>query len=74
MCGGPGGGGCDLALAVDVVEHLGGASYLHARLPGGGQVVVQRDAARRERDLERAVVSLSGEASYLFDAEGRRLR
>ena len=69
--GGAGEGDTDLAVAIDVVEHLGGTSFLYARTANGEDVVIQRDAAKVPPTAE---VTVSIRKSYLFDEKGLRLR
>ncbi|TPL91004.1 sn-glycerol-3-phosphate ABC transporter ATP-binding protein UgpC [Mesorhizobium sp. B2-3-12] len=69
--GGAGEGDADLTVAIDVVEHLGGTSFLYARTAHGEDVVIQRDAARVPQTSE---VTVSIRKSYLFDEKGLRLR
>ncbi|TPM38968.1 sn-glycerol-3-phosphate ABC transporter ATP-binding protein UgpC [Mesorhizobium sp. B2-3-4] len=64
-------GDADLAVAIDVVEHLGGTSFLYARTADGEDVVIQRDAAKVPDTSE---VTVSIRKSYLFDEKGLRLR
>ena len=56
---------------VDVVEHLGGTSFLYASTAAGDDVVIQRDAADAGDDAE---ITVSIRKSYLFDENGLRLR
>ncbi|UCI19270.1 sn-glycerol-3-phosphate ABC transporter ATP-binding protein UgpC [Mesorhizobium sp. B2-1-8] len=69
--GGAGEGDADLVVAIDVVEHLGGTSFLYARTAHGEDVVIQRDAAKVP---ETSDVTVSIRKSYLFDEKGLRLR
>ena len=67
----PGTGDCDLALDIDVAEHLGGTSFLYANTRLGEPVVVQRAARDGGRRL---AVAIPAARAYAFDAEGFRLR
>ncbi|MGX5830542.1 ABC transporter ATP-binding protein [Mesorhizobium sp. 43Arga] len=69
--GSAGEGDTDLVVAIDVVEHLGGTSFLYARTAHGEDVVIQRDAAKVPTISE---VTVSIRKSYLFDENGLRLR
>ena len=69
--GSAGEGDTDLVVAIDVVEHLGGTSFLYARTAHGEDVVIQRDAAKVPTTSE---VTVSIRKSYLFDENGLRLR
>jgi lactose/L-arabinose transport system ATP-binding protein len=64
-------GDADIAVAIDVVEHLGGTSFLYAKTANGEDVVIQRDAAKVP-DTSEIIVSIR--KSYLFDEKGLRLR
>jgi lactose/L-arabinose transport system ATP-binding protein len=64
-------GDADLPVAIDVVEHLGGTSFLYARTANGEDVVIQRDATRVPDTSE---ITVSIRKSYLFDEKGLRLR
>ena len=66
-------GDCDLSLAVDVAEHLGGTSYLYANTKGAEPVVVQAAAARSAHAGDRVTVSIPAARAYLFDPDGPRL-
>ena len=63
-----------LPVTVEMAEELGGVSYLHARLPDGQPLVVERRGARGR--LEGATVGLAAgpDDVLVFDEEGRRLR
>jgi lactose/L-arabinose transport system ATP-binding protein len=69
--GNAGEGDTDLVVAIDVVEHLGGTSFLYARTANGDDVVIQRDAAKVPDTSE---ITVSIRKSYLFDEKGLRLR
>ncbi|OBQ62583.1 ABC transporter ATP-binding protein [Mesorhizobium erdmanii] len=69
--GGAGEGDTDLVVAIDVIEHLGGTSFLYARTKNGEDVVIQRDAAKVPTTSE---ITVSIRKSYLFDEKGLRLR
>ncbi|CAN7717805.1 ABC transporter ATP-binding protein [Mesorhizobium sp. LjRoot246] len=69
--GNAGEGDTDLVVAIDVIEHLGGTSFLYARTANGDDVVVQRDAAKVPDTSE---ITVSIRKSYLFDEKGLRLR
>ncbi|RUV37489.1 sn-glycerol-3-phosphate ABC transporter ATP-binding protein UgpC [Mesorhizobium sp. M7A.F.Ca.MR.148.00.0.0] len=69
--GNAGEGDADLVVAIDVVEHLGGTSFLYARTANGDDVVIQRDATKVPDTSE---ITVSIRKSYLFDEKGLRLR
>jgi len=63
-----------LPASIEMIEELGGVSYLHARTPTGRDLVVER-RGRRE-GLEGATVHLAADpaAILVFTPEGERLR
>jgi lactose/L-arabinose transport system ATP-binding protein len=69
--GDAGKGDADLHVKVDVVEHLGGTSFLYARTLAGDDVVIQHDAAGAN---DAAEITVSIRKSFLFDESGLRLR
>jgi lactose/L-arabinose transport system ATP-binding protein len=69
--GDAGKGDADLAVKVDIVEHLGGTSFVYASAPAGGELVIQRDA---DQFADTAEMTVSIRRSYLFDENGMRLR
>ena len=68
--GDAGKGDADLTVSVDVVEHLGGTSFLYARSATGDELVIQRDAEA----VDPTEMTVSIRKSYLFDENGLRLR
>jgi lactose/L-arabinose transport system ATP-binding protein len=63
------------ALRVDLVEHLGGVSYLYLTGPGGARLTVESKDARTRREGAMAGVSVDPARAYLFDPTSRqRLR
>jgi lactose/L-arabinose transport system ATP-binding protein len=64
-------GDADLTVSVDVVEHLGGTSFVYAATAAGEELVIQRDAATA---ADAAEITVSIRKSYLFDEKGLRLR
>ena len=71
--GAAGAGAADIALDVDVAEHLGSTSYVYANA-GGEQLVIERPESRNDIGKERITISISPERAYLFDERGQRLR
>ena len=70
ISGDAGKGDADLTVSVDVVEHLGGTSFLYARSTTGDELVSQRDAEA----VDPTEVTVSIRKSYLFDKKGLRQR
>ena len=69
--GDAGKGDADLLVNVDIVEHLGGTSFVYARTAGNHGLVIQRDA---DGVADAAEIAVSIRKSYLFDEAGKRLR
>jgi lactose/L-arabinose transport system ATP-binding protein len=69
--GDAGKGDADLSVKVDIVEHLGGTSFVYASTTAGGELVIQRDA---DQFVDAAEMTVSIRRSYLFDENGMRLR
>ena len=63
-------GDADIGVKIDVVEHLGGTSFLYARTAAGDELVIQRDAEA----VDPTEITVSIRKSYLFDEKGLRLR
>ncbi|WP_353645552.1 sn-glycerol-3-phosphate ABC transporter ATP-binding protein UgpC [Mesorhizobium sp. WSM2239] len=69
--GDAGKGNADLPVSVDMVEHLGGTSFIYASTAGDHELVIQRDA---DRVADAGEITVSIRKSYLFDESGLRLR
>jgi lactose/L-arabinose transport system ATP-binding protein len=69
--GDAGKGDADLLVNIDVVEHLGGTSFVYAATAAGDELVIQRDASEVASASE---ITVSISKSYLFDEKGLRLR
>ncbi|GAB1584532.1 ABC transporter ATP-binding protein [Phyllobacterium phragmitis] len=67
-------GDADLAVKVDVAEHLGNTSYIHANVANGEQLVIEREESRKELNRDRLIVSIRSSRAYLFDGAGNRLK
>lgn len=68
-------GSVQFQLATDVVEHLGGESYVYARNAGKDTRVIMKMPDAREIGAGRAITAAFDPArAYLFDKEGKRLR
>ncbi|NRG16610.1 sn-glycerol-3-phosphate ABC transporter ATP-binding protein UgpC [Rhizobiales bacterium] len=63
-----------LPLTVEVVEHLGGTSYVHGRLPDGEIVVLERRGYDTHRVGETVEAAFSLSDVRVFDEGGLRLR
>jgi len=63
------------ALTVDIVENLGGVSYVYCDAPGGERLVVETKGVLAPRRGAKVDVRLDPARLYLFDARsGARLR
>ena len=67
-------GDADMVLDVDVAEHLGNTSYVYANVSAGERIIVEHGNFRGADGGGRLTVGLSAEKSFLFDADGKRLR
>ena len=66
VCGDDG----QLSGEVLLVERLGGETFLHIELSGGGLIVVQADGDNPARTHDRIAIGVSGEDCHLFDQDG----
>jgi lactose/L-arabinose transport system ATP-binding protein len=62
------------AATIEMAEELGGVSYLHAAMPDGTDLVMERRGDRRNLDGATVGVSASPDHVLVFDPEGQRLR
>jgi multiple sugar transport system ATP-binding protein len=60
----------ELAGEVQVVERLGGETFLYTQVEGGAMVVVQADGESPVRVHERIRIKLNPSTCHLFDASG----
>jgi lactose/L-arabinose transport system ATP-binding protein len=67
-------GDIDVAVDVDVAEHLGNTSYIYANIAGGEQIVIEREESRNTNNRDTLTVALSAAKTFLFDSAGNRLR
>lgn len=73
--GAPGEGDCDLAVTVDVAEHLGSTSYLYANTIKGEELVIQSNQSKANAIRNgKTVVSVRAEHAFMFAESGARLR
>ncbi|WP_152047384.1 ABC transporter ATP-binding protein [Aureimonas psammosilenae] len=63
-----------LPVTVEMIEELGGVSYLHSRTATGGDLVVERRGGREGMDGQRVFVTAEGSDILVFSPEGERLR
>ncbi len=67
-------GDADLAVTIDVAEHLGNTSYIYATTAAGEQLIIERPESRAAGNRNTLTVGLSANRSFLFDSAGNRLR
>ncbi|EAR51871.1 hypothetical protein OG2516_16259 [Oceanicola granulosus HTCC2516] len=68
------GAGERLSLEVDVSENLGAANIIYGLMSGGTRVLVEDRSGRPISSGERIEVRYERTRSFLFDAEGARIR
>ncbi|MCX8279887.1 sn-glycerol-3-phosphate ABC transporter ATP-binding protein UgpC [Phyllobacterium sp. 0TCS1.6C] len=68
-----GAGDADLTGRIDVAEHLGHTSYVYATL-ADESLIIERPESRHAGQSDRLTIGLSAARSFLFDAQGNRLR
>ncbi|MFQ8433690.1 ABC transporter ATP-binding protein [Amaricoccus sp. W119] len=71
---GPGDGPARLSLETDLVEHLGGESYIYAHGGAGVRLIIKAQDSRHVEAGQTITASFRPEAAFLFDEEGLRLR
>ncbi|WP_210494060.1 ABC transporter ATP-binding protein [Microvirga antarctica] len=64
----------DLAITLDLVEHLGGETYLYGSTPGLAQITVKQDGQTAYQRGTRLRLHFRRDAFHLFDVAGRALR
>jgi multiple sugar transport system ATP-binding protein len=67
-------GAADLALTVDLVEQLGGDTYLYGSAPGLPQVTVRQNGQAPRQRGEALSIRFEPAHLHLFDVEGRTVR
>ncbi|MFC0267733.1 ABC transporter ATP-binding protein [Kushneria aurantia] len=63
-----------LRVRMEMVEALGGVSYLHTRTPDGTELVVEYRGAQPPADSTGIAVGIDPANVVVFDSQGRRLR
>jgi ABC-type sugar transport system ATPase subunit len=66
--------GADLVITLDLVEQLGGETYLYGSAPGLPQVTVHQTGQAAYDRGERIGLRLRRDALHLFDADGSAIR
>ena len=69
-----GAGDADLAVEVDVAEHLGNTSYVYAHAAPDERIIIEREDSRNTTSRDRLTVGLSANQVFLFDSGGQRLK
>jgi multiple sugar transport system ATP-binding protein len=64
----------DLIITVNLVEQLGGETYLYGSAPGLPELTVRQDGQARYDRNQRVGLRLEREALHLFDADGHAIR
>jgi multiple sugar transport system ATP-binding protein len=64
----------DLVIMVNLVEQLGGETYLYGSAPGLPELTVRQDGQARYDRNQRVGLRLEREALHLFDADGQAIR
>ena len=67
-------GQADLVITLDLVEQLGGETYLYGSAPGLPQLTVRQDGQAGYGRNQRVGLRLKREALHLFDADGNAIR
>jgi lactose/L-arabinose transport system ATP-binding protein len=68
-------GDADLAVDVDVAEHLGSTSYIYAHIGSGERIIIEREESRSiSSKQERLSVGIPAKNCFLFDSNEKRLR
>jgi lactose/L-arabinose transport system ATP-binding protein len=63
-----------MQLVSDIVEHLGGESFVYAHNPGGSRIVIKMSDARTLQGGQPIAPTFHPSAALLFEADGQRLR
>ena len=66
--------GAGLPLAIDLVERLGGESYLYGASPGLPQITLKLDGQSAHQRGETVFLALPSAQLHLFDATGQAVR
>ena len=64
----------DLIITVNLVEQLGGETYLYGSAPGLPELTVRQDGQARYDRNQRVGLRLKRDALHLFDADGQAIR
>jgi multiple sugar transport system ATP-binding protein len=64
----------DLIITVNLVEQLGGETYLYGSAPGLPELTVRQDGQARYDRNQRVGLRLEREALHLFDTDGQAIR
>ncbi|EIM28679.1 sn-glycerol-3-phosphate ABC transporter ATP-binding protein UgpC [Microvirga lotononidis] len=64
----------DLAITIDLVEQLGGETYLYGSGPGLPQITVRQNGQATYDRSHRIGLRLKRDALHLFDADGNAIR
>ncbi|MDR3496984.1 MAG: sn-glycerol-3-phosphate ABC transporter ATP-binding protein UgpC [Ancalomicrobiaceae bacterium] len=67
-------GSAEFDLAIDIVEHLGGTTFVYARKGSSAAIVVETRDGRAHKSGDAIAVRFDPASLYLFDADGGRIR
>ena len=68
------GGTAALPVSVDIVEHLGGETFIHAGVGSSSNLTIASDDGRKLKNGDKLAAKFDPSAVLLFDNSGRRLR
>ncbi|MBO6637615.1 MAG: sn-glycerol-3-phosphate ABC transporter ATP-binding protein UgpC [Roseitalea sp.] len=68
------GTGSPITVDCDVTEQMGEISYIYANTGDGAQIIVEQRHDRSTKDGDRVQTFIPPDKTFLFDAEGRRIR
>lgn len=68
------GGDCEIELIVDVAEHLGGTSFIHASGFSGKTIVIENNNQREQRVGTSIAIGVDASKALLFDDNEKRMR
>lgn len=69
-----GGGDIEIALTVDIAEHLGGTSYLYGTFAGQKGFTVEVSGSNRAKVNDQVALNFSVENCHLFNSDGLSLK
>jgi lactose/L-arabinose transport system ATP-binding protein len=67
-------GDADLAVEVDVAEHLGNTSYVYAHVSRDERIIIEREDSRDATNKDSLTVGIAAADTFLFDHAGLRVK